>query len=274
MRVVGMAALILSAGIIVAPALAAAQESEEAKITESAPEFLEKSDEIAAALEASILSENLGSSGFGSMPSGEFKALVALMKREAPIAGISTGASGTTYDVVIQPGHYGRQTGTVGTSGVLVSERALVAHIAREVAAGLSNSGLKVLLVPADGVPNGIKTKVFLAIHADGSVNQCKIGPSLAYSPGTSPHSMHAIGFALSRAFGYDYENFMKDNYTAAEAKYYMFEKMNTSIMEGLLEVGELTCADIEKRLIESSSVIGRNVAAAIQYIATTQAAK
>lgn len=273
MRVSGIAALLCVSAMIVTASTAADEEAEEAKITQSSPEFLDKHSDIVAALETSVLSENLGSTGLGAMPSGEFDALVTLIKKEDPIIGISVGARGLEYDVVVQPGHYGRTSGKVGTAGALISERAFVAHIAKEVAAGLSESGLRVLLVPADGVPTGIKTKVFLAIHADGSENKCKIGPSLAYSKGTSPYSMHAIGFALSRAFGYDYANFMRDNYTAAEAGYYMFSKMDSSIMEGLLEVGELTCADIEKRLIESSRIIGKNVAAALQYVATTEAA-
>lgn len=260
--------------LLVSGGVSSQEIEEEAKITESVPEFFEGSDAIIADLEKSDLQENLSTSGFGSMPSGEFTSLVATIRRESPIQGIGIGATTVTYDVIVQPGHYGRTSGAVGTSGALVSERALVAHIARTVAEGLRDSGLNVLLVPADGVPIGMNAKVFLAIHADGSEKACKIGPSLAYGGRTSPHAMHAIGFALSRAFGYDYADFMKDNYTVAESKYYMFAKVNTTIMKGLLEVGELTCPDIERRLIESSPVIGANVAAGLKYIAETQAAK
>lgn len=65
----------------------------------------------------------------------------------------------------------------------------------------------------------------------------------------------------------------MKDNYTVDEAKYYMFSKVNTEVMKGLLEVGELTCVDSENRLITTSTVVGKNVAAALKYIATAELA-
>ena len=43
--------------------------------------------------------------------------------------------------------------------------------------------------------------------------------------------------------------------------------------LTGLLEVGELTCADREKQLISSSELIGNNTASALKFIAQMQSA-
>jgi hypothetical protein len=84
---------------------------------------------------------------------------------------------------------------------------------------------------------------------------------------------MHAIGTGLAHAFGYDYSDFRKDNFTVNEAKYYMFQRVEAPMLKGLLEVGEVTCAKSEDRLITSSREITNNVAAALSYLARLEAA-
>ncbi|UED34241.1 N-acetylmuramoyl-L-alanine amidase [Rhizobium ruizarguesonis] len=250
-----------------------AQEAEESKISSSSQEFVAAGDTDLAKLEASELSDALETGELAAMSPGEFDKLVAEIKAYRPIAGVDVGKTDVRYDIIVQPGHYLRTKGALGTSGKKVSEQQLVAYIVRVIATQLSAGGLKVLVVPADGVTTGLTSKVFLSVHADGSLNACKIGPSLSYQKNSSLMAMHAVGFALSRAFGYEYEDFMKDNYTVDEAKYYMFSKVNTEVMKGLLEVGELTCVDSENRLITTSTVVGKNVAAALKYIATAELA-
>ena len=82
---------------------------------------------------------------------------------------------------------------------------------------------------------------------------------------------MHAIGFGLARAYGYDYGDFRKDNFTVDEHHYYMFDKVSAPVLTGLLEVGELTCEASEQKLIGSANAISNNVASAIVYIAQTE---
>ncbi|NTI46627.1 N-acetylmuramoyl-L-alanine amidase [Agrobacterium rhizogenes] len=248
-----------------------AQEVEESRITQSSKVFLDAEKSSLAKIAQSDLADALETGSLGAMSSGEFDKLVAEIKAYKPIKGVGMGTTSTKYDIIVQPGHYLRTTGKLGTSGKKVSEQQLVAYIVRIIATQLEGSGLKVLVVPADGVTSGLNARVFLSVHADGSENACKIGPSLSYQKNSSLQAMHAVGFALSRAFGYEYEDFMKDNYTVDEAKYYMFAKVNTDVMKGLLEVGELTCEKSENQLIESSTIIGRNLASSLKYVATLE---
>lgn len=59
---------------------------------------------------------------------------------------------------------------------------------------------------------------------------------------------MHAIGWGLSRALGYKYQEFRKDDFTVNAAHYYMYSKVDAPVMKGLLEVGETTCLPMEQR--------------------------
>lgn len=193
--------------------------------------------------------------------------MAKIRKADNAIVGVALGDSGIVYDVILQPGHYGRKTGAIGTSGQRVLERALVAYITAGVARNLKDRHLSVLVISADNYTNNLRGKVFLAIHADGSTTPCSTGPSLAYGSHTSPYAMHAIGWALGSALGYTYENFKKDNFTANEAHYYMFNKLEAPTMKGLLEVGELTCPKMEDRLIEASNAMAGNIALALSFI-------
>jgi N-acetylmuramoyl-L-alanine amidase len=208
----------------------------------------------------------------GAIASSEVAKLTKTIRAEKPIAGVSRGDASVAYDVILQPGHYGRKKGATGASGAKISERALNAHIVRQIAEQLAGKGLKVLVVPADGVQKGLKAKIFLAIHSDGSPKSCSTGPSLGYEDSHDVLSMHAIGAGLAHAFGYDYADFRKDNFTVNESKYYMFHRVNTTMLKGLLEVGEVTCARSEAKLISSSREISSNVAAALFFVTQLQA--
>lgn len=215
----------------------------------------------------------------GGIAARDLRPLIARINAEVPIAEISEGERGVTYDVILQPGHYGRPPGPVGTSGKIVSERALVAYITKLAADDLRRSGNSVLVVSADhylhptaGASDfdGLRAKVFLAVHADGSAHPCSTGPSLAYQSNSSLLAMHAIGFSLAVAVGYEYDEFKEDNFTANEAHYYMFRQVRADRLTGLLEVGELTCPRSEHALIDSADRIGNNLARAIAFIVQT----
>jgi hypothetical protein len=47
-----------------------------------------------------------------------------------------------------------------------------------------------------------------------------------------------------------------------------MFGVVKAERLTGLLEVGELTCPEREKKLIGSSELIGDNIASALKFIA------
>jgi hypothetical protein len=51
------------------------------------------------------------------------------------------------------------------------------------------------------------------------------------------------------------------------EAEHYMFRQIRVWRLEGLLEVGELTCDKPERELITSSHAVGHNAVRAIDFI-------
>lgn len=254
------------------PGLATADDDEHPNVSTSSQAFEQGYDAAIKRLERSGFEDRLESFSFGAENSENIDRLAAEIKKEDPIP-TALGDPGIVYDVILQPGHYGRPPGKLGTSGKRVSERALVAYIAVRVARRLQADHLSVLLIKADHFTPGLKAHIYLTIHADGNDRPCvNGGPSLAYSPGTSPYAMHAIGWSLAAALGYSYKEFKKDNYTANERDYYMFNRLDATAMKGLLEIGELTCPAVEERLIATSPGLANNLAAAIEYLARTEA--
>lgn len=256
------------------------QDSEHPQISTSSEQFAQSTNSSVEKLRSAGFVSGLETPSLGAVSSNEFDMRVGSIKAETPISGMSTGARGVKYDVILQPGHYGRPPGPIGTAGHFVSERALVAYITNVVAEQIRRDGNSVLVVSADNflrpTPghasfDGLKTKVFLAIHADGSVRPCSTGPSLGYRSNSSLLAMHAVGWSLAAALGYKYSDFNHDNFTANEAQYYMFRQVQAERLTGLLEVGELTCPDSERDLINESNLIGRNIARALEFIVQTQ---
>jgi len=245
---------------------ACAQTAEHPTVSSSSKQFIDSFDSSVELLEKRGFDRDLKSPSLGAITSSSGKALLAAIVAETPIK-VGMGDPGVEYDIILQPGHYGRKTGKVGTSGELVSERALVAYVVGAAARQLGKQNVNVLVVSADQYSTGLRAKVFLAVHADGSESKCKTGPSLAYEASSSPHAMHAIGWGLAQAMGYVYKDFMRDNFTANEANYYMFGKVKSGTMKGLLEVGELTCAKMEEQLVLNADAIAENLARALAFV-------
>jgi hypothetical protein len=250
-----------------------AQAEEEANVATNSTEFKATLDKSVDELIHGNFAIGLRSPGLGSLSNDDINRIVPAIRREWPVPGVVTRVDSSLtsgeFDVVLQPGHNLRVTGKTGATGHRVSERALVAYIAGPIADDLSRRGLRVLVIPADPIIEGtLKAKIFLAIHADGSTVPCKGKPSLGYGSNTSPMAMHAIGWALGQALGYSYDDFAHDNFTANESKYYMFNRVQTKLMKGVLEIGEITCNDKEDRLIQNSADISANVARALTFIA------
>jgi N-acetylmuramoyl-L-alanine amidase len=242
----------------------------------SSAEFVSSRDDALRRLKQARFEKQLASPGLGAMSTEDFGKRVTNINAMGPIAGLGRGDAGVKYDVILQPGHYGRKTGATGAPGKLVSEREFVAFVTAGVADALRAKSYSVLVVDARGgrsddaaTPewDGLAARAFLAVHADGSTKPCTTGPSLGYAEGTSPYAMHAIGWAVSKALGYRYKDFRPDGFTANESRYYMFRRVRADEMTGLLEVGEITCEPAEKTLIESADRLATNVANAIDFV-------
>lgn len=242
----------------------------------NSPEFLQSFDLAISNLVNNDFQLGLKSPTLGSMSDNEFAELVKEIRLEKPIDKLSTGDSNVKYDVILQPGHHGRKKGIVGTEGDLVSERALATYVVRNVANKLEEKEYSVLIISADKYLRddpktekyeGLKTGIFLSIHADGSTTPCKSGPSLGYANKEFIFASHTLGWGLAQALGYNYKDFMKDNFTANLSKYYMFRKINSSVFEGIIELGELTCNSEEKQLVENIDAVANNLAHAIEFI-------
>lgn len=223
-------------------------------------------------LEEKKFQEDLMSPGLGAATENDFSNAKQAIVSTWNTLQTERGSSTIVYDVILQAGHYKRKPpGKTGTAGKDVSEQQLVAYLVKQIKAELSKSTkLKVLALSADEYAPGLHSKIFLSVHADGSNDPCNTGPSLSYQKNSSTLAMHAIGWGLSQAIGYDYGDFRKDGFTADAAHYYMFSKVDAPVMKGLLEVGELTCGPSEKRLILSADSSALNLARAIEFILDT----
>lgn len=117
---------------------------------------------------------------------------------------------GTIY---IQMGHVPRKVGSTGTEGEQEFAKAVAARAARR----LRRRGHRVFVRGADDPT--IPTDVFVAIHADGSVNKDAHGASVGYQDRDGKRIAHAWKRAYQR-LGWA-TGFRDDNYTEALAEYY-----------------------------------------------------
>lgn len=212
--------------------------------------------------------EGLSAPGLGAASAGAYKEALNNILTQWDTLKTETGDPKNHYDVIIQAGHYRRNAGATGAKGKAVSEQKLVAYIVKVASDKIKSRGdMRVLVLSADEYSPGLKTRLFLAVHADGSEKPCTTGPSLSYQKPDSTLAMHAIGWGLSQSLGYKFPEFRKDGFTVNSSKYYMYSKINASVMNGLLEVGEITCPKKERELIASADSIGLNLARAISFV-------
>lgn len=241
---------------------------EESHPSGNSEQFDTSKQETLKSLENEHFMDFLASPSFGAVASDDYAKALNTIKSTWSTLSTSAGDPNIVYDVILQAGHYQRVKGLLGTSGKDVTEQQLVAYLVRKIQQELTKSGqMNVLTLSADKYSHGLKAKIFLAIHADGSTVQCKTGPSLSYQTDSSTLAMHAIGWGLTQAVGYKYGEFKKDGFTANAANYYMFSQVNAPLMKGILEVGELTCPEIEERLVVAADGIAINVARAIKFV-------
>jgi hypothetical protein len=125
-------------------------DSEHPRITASSHEFVQGTPAALKFLRESNFEQGLETPSLAASSDQDFQRLVAEINAKSPVVGVGTGNAGTTYDVILQPGHYQRTSGRTGTQGKYVSEQALVAYMTNIVAANLRRTGESVLVVSAD----------------------------------------------------------------------------------------------------------------------------
>jgi hypothetical protein len=249
------------------------RDPEHVRILHSSKDFESSYLESMRVLSELGFESGLQSQSLGARSNDEFASLVKLINEPRPTPIADEGSPDLEYDVILQPGHYLRVKGKIGGYGKLVSERRLVAYIVADMVDKLRADSLKVLVVSADGYyhPAGSKrlhTKVFLALHTDGTnveTRQCTIPPSLGYRK-TYAVAMHTIGASLATALGKDYDSF-RHNYTANESNYYMLRQVDAAYLNGIVELGELSCKVDENNLIDAADVISANLAHGIATV-------
>jgi N-acetylmuramoyl-L-alanine amidase len=242
---------------------------EHPRIDKSSEEFLQSEPAAIAYMSKSHFEDDVERPVLAASSDKDFKDRVQKINQKLIISDLGMGDPNIEYDVIIQPGHYQRTSGRTGTEGHHVTEQALVAYIADQIAKSLHDTGEKVLVVSADKYHAGLHGKIFIAIHADGSATPCQTGPSLGYKKPTTAIAMNFVALGLADALGYNFKDF-RSNFTANEARYYMFDHVKASRLTGLLEVGELTCEKSERDLVLNSHAIGANIARSIDFILNT----
>jgi hypothetical protein len=197
---------------------------------------------------------------------GELTDMAAKAKEAYRLLKTELGDQNREYDLVIQPGHFGRTSGATGGEGKYVTEQQMAAKVVDGIASNLRKRGLSVALIAADGFNKPLNAKIFLSLHTDASKFPCSVGPSLGYSADGDALGMHGIAAALAITLGIDPEKFMRDNYTANLRGYYVFKSMNAKLFKGLLEMSELTCPTQEETLLSRSELLSNNLAIAVYF--------
>lgn len=188
------------------------------------------------------------------------------------MTGYGVGDLATTYDVILEPGHYRRMRGDTGAElkvspSVRISERALASQIVGLMSKRLTDQGYKVLVIPADGYQRRLKSRVFLSVHLDGAAPVCTSKSALGYNNPDYAFAAHAFGHALARALGVRPIDFMADNFTANLQNYNVFRKLDATELEAIVEVAEVTCPAETTKVIDRGRLIADNLAIGVEMM-------
>ena len=159
--------------------------------------------------------------------------------------------------VLIQAGHVGRtkgNTGSISANGLVESK--WNERVAIRVEDILKKKGIRVTRVGAKiPIANAV---IAVAIHFDGSANECATGASIGYDGSSEAKK-------LAKDWRQEYSKFFpfkwhKDNFTPNLKHYYGFSRVNASKGFLVLELGEITCKKqtdwLEPRLGEVANKI------------------
>lgn len=144
-------------------------------------------------------------------------------------------------DVIVQLGHCFRKTGATGTSGLYGGRRRTEQEFASKVGyrmvEHLNAAGITAKAVLADDpIP---ASKVFVALHQDGSENHAARGASVGYPSTGRGRELGQTWKAMYQLAGWP-SGFRPDNYTAALRGYYGFRR-STAPTRLLIEHGFAT---------------------------------
>lgn len=125
----------------------------------------------------------------------------------------------TVWHIAIQAGHAGRTRGATGTSGPYGAEKMWTERTARALIPRLAALGWDATWTLADAaVPD---SRLFFALHQDGSVNKAARGPSVGYPTSSAASKAAAQAWKAEYAKHYPGPSFRADNYTSNLAHYY-----------------------------------------------------
>ena len=206
-------------------------------------------------------------------PSDEFSQLLAKIEEYVEGYTVDSNLRTRSYDVVLQAGHVGREHGAVGTIGNYLTEKNLNLYLAGKIKDYLLERGIPTAVVGAEGFEqeSPIETKIFLALHADAAEKSCSIGPSYSARHSYSESAMAAIAAGLGSALGYEPNDFFTNNFTDHLSNYYAYKFFDASLVEGVLEIGELTCLEQEENILRNLDNLVSNLGASIDFQLATQ---
>jgi hypothetical protein len=113
---VNLTKLLLVIASLVLLDAAQAQTAEHPPVPRSSKQFVESFDRSIDFLEKEGFDRELKAPSLNAITSNSGKALLAAIVAETPIK-VGMGEAETEYDIILQPGHYGRRTGVVGAAG-------------------------------------------------------------------------------------------------------------------------------------------------------------
>lgn len=170
-----------------------------------------------------------------------------------------------SYDVIVQMGHCFRKTGSTGTSGHRGTEQEFVSIVGPKMVEWLTFAGLTARTVLADeAIPS---SKVFIALHQDGSTNASARGASIGYPPSNGDgRDLGQLWKAMYQQAGWP-SGFRPDNYTSALSGYYGFRKTNADV-KLLIEHGFATNVADENWMWDHIPQIARvNADAVVRFL-------
>jgi Peptidase M15/N-acetylmuramoyl-L-alanine amidase len=202
-----------------------------------------------------------------SMSDPEFQNRVKSVKTVAAGMKIDELVPDKQYDVILQVGHYPRKAGSIGGQGLHVSEQEISAAIAVGISTYLRDRGMIVAIIGADSKPaSRVKTRIFLALHADSGVEKCSVGASYGYSRNSAGHKMQSVATALAMSLEYEPSEFREKNFAPAIQSYYAYKWFDSEILSGVVEMAEVTCPAQEENVISKSGDLAKNLATAIEF--------
>ena len=119
-------------------------------------------------------------------------------------------------DVIVQMGHVGRTKGATGANG----EQEFTKKLGLAMENLLQKTSLNYRVMEADNwlKPEPNKTKIFFALHYDGSTNKDARGYSMGFKPNTDPEFKNAMAISFGKLSGFKRR---PDNYTSGLKNYY-----------------------------------------------------